>query len=153
LTPILWQPPQPFWPSIIAIGCQCAVGIALTEAQAAACLPFLYWATRSSWQVAQVSGVGIFASAASAAEVCSSPWQAEQSTSAPACFESFQSATTPGVVSAWQPTQVAGVVVEAGAGSAASTGATASRVSRETRDVGVSFIGTPFGIPFRLTRT
>ena len=39
LSPILWHPPQPFLPSVMAIGCQWMVGIAFMAAQAKhACL-------------------------------------------------------------------------------------------------------------------
>ena len=37
--------------------------------------------TRSSWHVAQTSGVGSWTSATSSADVCSSPWQVAQETS------------------------------------------------------------------------
>ena len=40
-SPILWQPPHPFIPSIRAMGCQCAVGIAFMAAHATACFPLL----------------------------------------------------------------------------------------------------------------
>src|SRR5208283_5498729 len=67
LRPILWHEPQPFMPSVMAIGCQWMVGMASIAAQAMACLPFLNCATCVSWHWPQVSGVGIFALAASAA--------------------------------------------------------------------------------------
>ena len=38
-SPILWQAPQPFMPSVIAIGCQWMVGMAFMAAHASACLP------------------------------------------------------------------------------------------------------------------
>ncbi len=49
LRPILWQEPQPFMPSVIAIGCQWMVGIASIAAQAIECFPFLNCATCVSW--------------------------------------------------------------------------------------------------------
>ncbi len=73
--PILWQPPQPFIPSIRATGWAWAMGIAFMAAQAKACLPFLNCATLSSWHWAHVSGVGISAAAKSASVLCFSPWQ------------------------------------------------------------------------------
>ena len=45
LMPILWQEPQPFMPSVMAIGCQWMVGIASMAAQAIECFPFLNCAT------------------------------------------------------------------------------------------------------------
>ena len=51
---------------------------------------------------AQVSGVGIFASAAFWNPSCSLPWQASQLTPSVACLLSFQSFTTFGVAFKWQ---------------------------------------------------
>ncbi len=67
-TPILWQPPQPFSPSIIAMGCQWMVGIASIAAHALECLPCMYCSTCTLWHCAQVSGVGIFTLATSLAD-------------------------------------------------------------------------------------
>ncbi len=106
LRPSLWQPPQPFMPSIMATGWAWAVGMAFMAAQASACLPFLNCATCVSWQAAQVSGVGISALAASVALWCASPWQIVHSTPAPLCLLSCQSATMPGEVFLWQSMQV-----------------------------------------------
>src|SRR6266567_3587778 len=77
------------------------VGMAFIAAQAMECLPFLYCATWSAWHWAQVSGVGIFTFATSAAEVCSSPWQTTQPISDWLCLLSFQSETMLGVVLVW----------------------------------------------------
>src|SRR6266567_3036847 len=77
------------------------VGMAFIAAQAMECLPFLYCATWSAWHWAQVSGVGIFTLATSAAEVCSSPWQTTQPISDWLCLLSFQSETMLGVVLVW----------------------------------------------------
>ena len=104
-SPILWHPPHPFIPSIRATGWAWAVGIAFMAAQATACLPPLNCSNRSEWQPAQVSGVGIFALTTSVAEVWSSPWQTEQSTSFWLCLLSCQSETMPGVTVLWQFTQ------------------------------------------------
>src|SRR5271157_5094978 len=68
LTPILWHPPQPFSPSIIAIGCQWMVGMASIAAQALECLPCMYWSTCVLWHWAQVSGVGMRTLETSAAD-------------------------------------------------------------------------------------
>ena len=73
LSPSLWQPPQPFMPSIMATGWAWALGMAFIAAQARSCLPFWNWVTCSSWHSAQVAGVGIFARAAVSGESCSSP--------------------------------------------------------------------------------
>jgi hypothetical protein len=48
---------------LVATGWAWAVGMAFMAAQARACLPFLNWVTFSSWHWAQVSGVGIRATA------------------------------------------------------------------------------------------
>src|SRR6185437_2419552 len=77
------------------------VGMAFMAAQAKACLPFLNCATCASWQEPQVSGVGIFTLATSAAEVCWSPWQASQPTSTWLWRLSFQSETILGVILLW----------------------------------------------------
>jgi hypothetical protein len=106
LRPILWQPPQPFMPSIIATGWAWALGIAFIAAQARACLPFLNCATCASWHVAHTSGVGMAAFAASPATLCSLPWQASQLTPATLCLLVCQSATMPGCWRPWQSTQV-----------------------------------------------
>ena len=50
LIPILWQPPQPFMPSIMAMGCMWKVGMAFMAAQALACLPSLNCFTWVPWQ-------------------------------------------------------------------------------------------------------
>src|SRR5208337_1932635 len=110
LSPILWHPPQPFSPSVMAIGCQWMVGMAFIAAQATACLPFLNCATCVSWHWAQVSGVGIFTLATSLAEECWSPWQATQVISAALCLLSFQSETMLGVTFVWQSMHCAAVV-------------------------------------------
>src|SRR5208282_1321359 len=102
LSPILWQPPQPFSPVVMAMGCQWMVGMAFIAAQAMECFPFLNCVTCVWWHVAQVSGVGIFTLATSLAEVCWSPWQATQVTSIPLCLLSFQSETMFGVTLLWQ---------------------------------------------------
>ena len=39
LSPMRWQPPQPFIPSVRAMGSQCVVGMAFMLAHARACLP------------------------------------------------------------------------------------------------------------------
>jgi hypothetical protein len=80
------------------------VGIAFIAAHARECFPFLYCATCVSWQVAQVSGVGIFTFATSLADVCWSPWQLTQLTSTWLCLLSFQSLTMFGVTLLWQST-------------------------------------------------
>src|ERR1700690_463483 len=97
--PILWHAPQPFCPSIMAIGCQWIVGIAFIAAHAAACLPLLYSLTLFSWHAPQVSGVGIFTFAVSRFEIWSLPWQTEQSTPFLLCLLNSQSRTTFGVTS------------------------------------------------------
>ena len=74
--------------------------MAFIEAQARACLPLEYCATRSSWQVAQVCGVGMAASDTSAAVVWPSPWQTAQPTSFAPCWLSSQSVTMFGVTPA-----------------------------------------------------
>src|SRR5215472_10179017 len=63
-SPILWQPPQPFWPSMSDIGSEWIVGMAIIAAQALECLPCLYCSTCVWWHCAQVSGVGILTLAA-----------------------------------------------------------------------------------------
>ena len=50
LIPILWQPPQPFMPSMRAMGCMWKVGMAFREAHALACLPSLNCLTWVPWQ-------------------------------------------------------------------------------------------------------
>src|SRR5579862_8743308 len=94
------------------------VGMAFMAAHAKACLPFLNCATWASWQAPQVSGVGIFTLATSAAEVCCSPWQASQPTSSWLWRLSFQSETMLGVSLLWHSTHLA-VVLDAGCGCAA----------------------------------
>src|SRR5512135_3818647 len=89
------------------------VGMAFMAAQAKACLPFLNCATWASWQEPQVSGVGIFTLATSAAEVCWSPWQASQPTSTWLWRLSFQSETILGVTLLWHSMHWA-VVPDAG---------------------------------------
>jgi hypothetical protein len=79
--------------------------MAFAAAHAKACFPFLNCATCASWHWPQVSGVGMRAFAKSSFARCASPWHAAQSTSARACFESFQSSTIRGVICAWQATQ------------------------------------------------
>ena len=102
--PILWQPPQPLYPSINATGCACAVGMALTATHAIACFPPLNCATCFSWHIAQVSGVGIFTFATSVALEWRSPWHVEQPTSFLLCLLSCQSVTMLGVAFVWQST-------------------------------------------------
>src|SRR6516164_8964283 len=77
------------------------VGMAFIAAQAMECLPFLYCATWSAWQSAQVSGVGILTLATSFAEVWSLPWHTTHPTSDWLCLLSFQSDTMFGVVLLW----------------------------------------------------
>ncbi len=73
LSPTRWQPPQPFRPSIWAIGCQCTVGMAFIAAHARACFPFANWSTWVSWHCAHVSGKAILAPDTSVIELCPSP--------------------------------------------------------------------------------
>ena len=119
LRPSLWQPPQPFSPSMAAMGCWWKVGMAFTAAQAAACLPFLNWSTCVEWHWLQVSGVGSLASVASASVLWALPWQVSQPTATWEWRDSFQSATTPGERFSWQATQASEAVEAGWAGGAA----------------------------------
>ncbi len=112
-TPILWHPPQPFIPSVKAIGSQCVVGIAFMAAHARACFPFLNCSAWSSWQPAQVSGVGMLTFATSWGDLCWSPWQTEQSISFWLCLLSCQSVTMLGVTFLWQSKHTWAEVLEA----------------------------------------
>jgi hypothetical protein len=87
------------------------VGMASIAAHAAECFPFLNCSTWVWWQVAQVSGVGIFTLTISLADVCWSPWHEMQVTSTWLCLLSFQSETMLGVTLVWHSTHCAGVAV------------------------------------------
>ncbi len=105
LSPILWQAPQPFMPSVMAIGCQWMVGMAFMAAHASACLPLLNCLTCVSWQSAQVSGVGNCTLATSLVDWCPSPWQSAHATFTSQCRLMLQSATMLGVIFWWHSMQ------------------------------------------------
>src|SRR3989338_8640848 len=81
------------------------MGIALDATHARLCFPALNCSVCLLWQPAQVSGVGIFASLASVAFLCSEPWHDEQSTPFFDIFPSRCCLTTPGVIFLWQSIQ------------------------------------------------